>query len=158
MNGGLRAMGVLEPMPLESLGIDKVRATAYNSIRSIVNNCICICMFLPYSVSEKLKLINAATGWNMGEFELIKVGERALNLARVFNVRAGFGPEDDVLAPRSHTPTTDGPLSETFIDREEHKAAVFNFYGVMGWNTETGVPTRGKLVELGVAWAADYLS
>jgi aldehyde:ferredoxin oxidoreductase len=157
LNGGLRAMGILEPMLLESLDLDKVRATAYNSIRSIVGNCICICMFLPYSMADKLKLINAATGWNMGEFELVKVGERALNLARVFNVRAGFGPEDDTLAPRSFTPTLDGPLSETFIDPDKHKTAIHNFYAVMGWDPATGIPTVGKLAELGVSWAVDYL-
>ena len=151
-------MGVLEPMPLESLGMDKVRATAYNSIRSVVNNCICICMFLPFSMQEKVDLIKAATGWNIGEFELVKVGERALNLARVFNVRAGFGPEDDVLAPRSNTPTADGPLSETFIDPDDHRKAINNFYGVMGWDMETGVPTIGKLMELDVSWAADFLA
>ncbi|MDF1515578.1 MAG: aldehyde ferredoxin oxidoreductase C-terminal domain-containing protein, partial [Anaerolineae bacterium] len=157
LNRGLLGMGVLEPMPLESLGIDKVRAFSYNTIRSVVSNCICICAFLPYSTSEKLRLINAATGWNMGEFELVKVGERALNLARVFNMRAGFSPDDDVLAPRSYTSTTDGPLQDTFIDPDALVEAVHNYYAVMGWDPVTGVPTTGKLMELDVSWAVDYL-
>lgn len=156
-NGGLRSMGILEPMMLESLEGDKARATAYNSIRSVVNNCTCMCMFLPYTTAEKVDMLNAATGWNVGEFELIKVGERALNLARVFNIRAGFGPKDDVLAPRSYTPTTDGPLSETFIDPTAHEKAIQSFYAIMGWDPESGVPTQGKLMELDVEWAVDYL-
>ena len=41
---------------------------------------------------DKLRLINAATGWDMGEFEMLKVGERALNLARVFNIRLALVP------------------------------------------------------------------
>ena len=27
----------------------------------------------------------------------------------------------------------------------------------MGWDRETGVPTVGKLQELGIGWAAEYL-
>jgi aldehyde:ferredoxin oxidoreductase len=114
-------------------------------------------MFLPYTTAEKVDMLNAATGWNVGEFELVKVGERALNLARVFNIRAGFGPQDDVLAPRSYTPTTDGPLSETFIDRTAHEKAIQSFYAIMGWDPKSGVPTQGKLMELDVEWAVDYL-
>ena len=36
INGGLRSMGMLTPIPLESLGMDKVRAFAYNTIRSVI--------------------------------------------------------------------------------------------------------------------------
>jgi len=28
----------------------------------------------------------------------------------------------------------------------------------MGWDMDTGVPTRGKLLDLNVAWAADELA
>jgi len=35
--------------------------------------------------------------------------------------------------------------------------AIHNFYFLMGWDRETGVPTPEKLAELGVAWAADEL-
>ncbi|NQU97090.1 MAG: hypothetical protein HQ548_05545, partial [Chloroflexi bacterium] len=31
------------------------------------------------------------------------------------------------------------------------------FYGVMGWDEETGIPTRAKLGELGVSWAAEHI-
>ncbi len=158
VNGGLRAMGILAPIPLESLGMEKVRASAYHSIRMVTDNCSCMCLFLSYSVEDKVRLINAATGWDMGAYEMFKVGERAITLARVFNVRAGFGPEDDVLAPRSYTPTTDGPLSDTFIDPDALEGAIHNFYAVMGWDPATGVPTKGKLMELDSAWAEQYLS
>ena len=42
---GLRAMGVLEAMDLESLGPEKVRATIYNSMTSIMHNCLTMCIF-----------------------------------------------------------------------------------------------------------------
>jgi aldehyde:ferredoxin oxidoreductase len=32
--------------------------------------------------------------------------------------------------------------------------AIHTFYGMMGWDPETGVPTSEKLEELGISWAA----
>ena len=102
-------------------------------------------------------MVEAATGWDVGEYELLKVGERALNLARVFNMREGLTVEDDALCPRSYSPTKGGALAEGGIDMEELREAVHTYYGMMGWDRETGKPTVDKLNELSVGWAADYL-
>jgi aldehyde:ferredoxin oxidoreductase len=93
----------------------------------------------------------------VSEYELLKVGERAMTLARVFNMREGLTVEDDQLCPRSYSPTQGGALAEGGIDMEELREAVHTYYGMMGWDRETGVPTVEKLHELGVGWAAEYL-
>jgi aldehyde:ferredoxin oxidoreductase len=93
----------------------------------------------------------------VSEYELLKLGERALTLARVFNVRQGLTAEDDKLCERSYGPTQGGALSEGGIDPEELEQAMHTYYGMMGWDSETGVPTVGKLQELGVGWAVEYL-
>jgi aldehyde:ferredoxin oxidoreductase len=90
-------------------------------------------------------------------YELLKVGERALTLARVFNMREGLTPEDDRLPERSYGPTTDGALQEGGLDRDELRAAVHTYYAMMGWDGETGVPLPEKLQELGVPWAVEHL-
>ncbi len=110
-----------------------------------------------WSLDELVQMVKAATGWDVGPYELLKVGERAMTLARVFNTREGFTVEDDRLAERSYGPTRDGALAEGGIDREELREAMHTYYGMMGWNPETGVPLAGKLQELDVAWAAGYL-
>jgi aldehyde:ferredoxin oxidoreductase len=156
-NGGLRGMGALEPMALESLGPEKVRATIYNSMASIMTNCLTICSFPGWSLRDLTDMVQAATGWDVSEYELLKVGERAMTLARTFNMREGFTVEDDTLCPRSFGPTQGGALSEGGIDMEELREAVHTYYGMMGWDRETGVPTVEKLQELGVGWAAEYL-
>ena len=107
-----RLLGVLEAMELESLGPDKVRATLYNSISSIVPNCATICIFPGWSKSDLAEMIQAATGFDVTVFELFKVGERALNLARVFNMREGLNIDDDRLAERSYGPTIGGALAD----------------------------------------------
>jgi aldehyde:ferredoxin oxidoreductase len=156
-NGRLRGMGILEPIPLESLGADKARATALNSIASIVLNCLTMCSMPGWSLEELTDMVAAATGWDVTNYELLKVGERALTLARVFNMREGLTIDDDRLPERSYGPTIGGALADGGIDREELREALHAFYGVMGWDRETGVPTVEKLEELGVGWAAAHL-
>jgi aldehyde:ferredoxin oxidoreductase len=87
----------------------------------------------------------------------MQVGERAANLARVFNLREGLTVEDDRLAERSYLPTRNGALAEGGIDREELREAVHLFYDMMGWDRETGAPREAKLQELGIGWAAEHL-
>ena len=118
-SGGLRQMGVLEAMDLESLGPEKVRATLYNTISAVMQNCLTMCFFPGWSLREMADMIKAATGWDVSEFELLKVGERALTLARVFNMREGLTAEDDKLCERSYGPTQGGALAEGGIDRDE---------------------------------------
>jgi aldehyde:ferredoxin oxidoreductase len=156
-NDDLRAMGILDPVPLESLGPDKVRASAYHTISMVADNCLCICLFVPWKIDERMEIVRAATGWNVSAHEYYKLGERAYTLARIYNIREGFGPQDDKLALRSAHPKTSGALAEGGIDPEELEEAVHTFYGMMGWDPQTGVPTREKLLELDIAWAADYL-
>ena len=156
-NGRLRGMGVLEPMALENLGPEKVRATIYNSMASIMLNCLTMCSMPGWSLRELAEMMQAATGWDVTEYELLKVGERAMTLARAFNMREGLTIDDDRLPERSYGPTIDGALDDGGIDREELREAVHTYYGMMGWDKETGVPLPEKLQELGVSWAVEYL-
>jgi aldehyde:ferredoxin oxidoreductase len=156
-DGHLRSMGALEAIELESLGPDKVRATLYNSMDSIMQNCLAICTFTGWSLRELSDMVRAATGWDVGEYELLKVGERAMTLARTFNMREGLTAQDDQLCPRSYGPTRGGALADGGIDTEELHQALQTYYVMMGWERETGVPTVEKLQELGVGWAAAHL-
>jgi aldehyde:ferredoxin oxidoreductase len=156
-NAGVRRMGMLEAVPLESLGPEKVRATIYATVGHVALNCISMCIFPGWSIQEMSDMVKAATGWDVSDYELLKLGERALTLARVFNTREGFTIEDDHLPERSYGPTRGGALAEGGIDREELREAMHTYYAMMGWDRETGTPTQGKLEELGVGWAAKYL-
>ncbi len=153
----LRSMGVLEPVALESLGPEKVRATAYSMMNYAMSNCLLTCVFVLWGLKQRVELVAAATGWDVGAFELLKVGERALTLARVFNVREGLGVHDDRLPERSLGPTRGGPLANGGIDREALEQAIRTYYGMMGWDRETGIPLPDKLHELGVSWAVEFL-
>jgi aldehyde:ferredoxin oxidoreductase len=92
--------------------------------------------------------VNAVTGWNMSLFELMKVGERANTLARLFNDREGFTPADDVLPQRLHEGIGNGALKGSRVDRDEFLAARRVYYEMAGWDPTTGHPTPAKLAEL----------
>ncbi len=156
-NGQLRNMGAIEALKLESLGPEKVQASIYNTMNSVMQNCLAICTFTGWSLRELADMTRAATGWDVSEWEILKVGERAMTLARAFNVREGFTPDDDKLCPRSYSPTQGGALSEGGIDEAELRQAMHTYYGMMGWDRQTGVPTADKLYELGVGWVTEYL-
>jgi aldehyde:ferredoxin oxidoreductase len=88
----------------------------------------------------------------------MKVGERAINLARVFNSREGFTRADDSLPDRFFEPLMgEGPLSGYSLDRKVFEEALDFYYAMMGWNQIKACPTQAKLIELDVDWAAEHL-
>ncbi len=152
----LRAFGVLEPVALESLGGEKVRIYKYVSEMRILTNCLAICNFVPWDYNQYVELLNAVTGWDTTLYELAKVAQRTLALAKIINLRSGFTAADDWLPPRMFTPQTSGALSETAVIPEELRHAIDLYYEMMGWDPG-GVPRRGTLYELGISWAKEYL-
>jgi aldehyde:ferredoxin oxidoreductase len=89
--------------------------------------------------------------------DALKLGERAINIARVFNVREGFSRQDDQLPERMFQPLEGGALTGQFIPRDEFEQALTWLYRIKGWDVETSVPTRQRLEELSLGWAADLL-
>lgn len=151
----LKSLGVLEPVPAEDLGPAKIRLFRYFSTWRHLANCLVLCIFPPWTYEQKTELVSAVTGWNTTAFELWKVGERALNMARAFNFREGFRAEDDWLPDRFFHPHNVGTLSKTAVDPEQLLTARRTYYQMMEWDEKTGAPTRGKLEELDVGWVAD---
>jgi aldehyde:ferredoxin oxidoreductase len=152
-------LGLIEPLDPLVLDAKKVRAffetqklwSAYNSVG------MCDFVGTPLNGLEMDPLvvyINAVTGWNMSLYELMKVGERNNTLARVFNCREGFTPDDDLLPQRLHEGIGNGVLKGQRIDPDEFLAARRTYYEMAGWDPETGRPKATKLAELGVEEAA----
>src|SRR3990172_10228144 len=153
----VKALGLLEPLKVNDLSSKKVRLLIYETVWNSINNCLVLCNFLPWYKDQVVGMVNSVTGWNTTAWELMKAGERGINLARVFNVREGFGPNDDWLPARFFEPFTDGPLTGVAIDPAAFAAAKASYYGMMSWNPETGFPTRYKLEELDLDWVAEMI-
>lgn len=149
----LNAVGILEPMPLNDLSPAKIRLFKYYSEFIHLLNCSVCCYFVMalglVGFDRITQLVRSVTGWDTTFFELLKIGERAANLARVFNLREGFTAQDDSMPQRFFTPHGSGPL-KVALDPEAFQQAKETYYDMTGW--PNGVPSPGKLGELGIEW------
>jgi len=150
------AIGILEPLKIDDLGIKKVRALVYYTNWQNLLNALLMCYFVPWDYVDIPEIVRAVTGWYTSTWELMKVGERITTMARAFNIREGFTKKDDWLPNRFFQPHTSGALSETAIKPDELKNAIINYYKMMGWDDE-GIPTKSKLGELDIDWVSQYL-
>ena len=109
-------------------------------------------------VDEVLTVIRAAAGWEETTVaDLLRIGERATNLARAFNVLNGFSRKHDTLPERLFQPLEDGPMAGTTIDREAFQQTLDEVYRLKGWDPGTTAPSRARLRELNIEWVADML-
>ncbi|KJS21305.1 MAG: hypothetical protein VR72_11175 [Clostridiaceae bacterium BRH_c20a] len=106
-------------------------------------------MALTIPIEMTAKALWTVTGWEIDEQELLKIGERIVNLERMYNVRLGLGKKDDKLPPRYAEPLKEGASQGQSFDINK---LLDKYYTVRGWNVETGHPTREKLLELGLAF------
>lgn len=107
--------------------------------------------------SDIVKLFQAALGWDTDIKELSKIGERANNLARVWNLRESVSREGDIIPKRFYEKIPNGPEKGTNVSPEEFKNMLEEYYHLRGWDN-LGIPTREKLKELGLDFVIDDLS
>jgi aldehyde:ferredoxin oxidoreductase len=100
--------------------------------------------------------INAATGWDMDFQEAMVVGRRAVNLARVLNLRRGIGTELDAPSARYGSTPQDGISAGRGIMPHWDKM-LRNYYKLMGWDEKTGKPLPQTLSSLGLDFVIPHL-
>jgi len=147
--------GILTPLRLDDLSAKKVQALIYQMNWCALGNALVMCYFVPWNPFEQTEIVRAVTGWNTSTFELMKIGERIMNMTRIFNLREGFTSDDDRLPDRFFQPHTSGALAETSIDLKNFSEAKKIYYEMMGWD-KNGVPSKIKLDELDISWANSY--
>ncbi len=86
----------------------------------------------------------------------MKLGERSINMARIFNLREGFTSKDNTLPEVFYHNFKGGPLDgQGAINREDFQKALRLRYELMGWDPDTGIPSTVKLIELVLDWLID---
>ena len=145
-------LGILEPVPDASVGYDKVRLYTYLALERGINNCLLLCVLVgvpttPVTMPKLAELVSAVTGWEVGSWELMKVSERGMNLARLFNIKHGITAAEDTLPERMSVPIISGPKVGKVVKTEELEAAKQMYYGMMGWD-KNAIPSESKLAEL----------
>ncbi len=153
----LRGMGAILPLAADDLSASKVASQRASHLWSIFRDSMVCCQFVPWTIDQQAEIIRAITGWSYTVHEALQLGERVATLGRIYNIREGITSAQDTLPKRLFGPTKAGGLKNGGIDREQMQNAIRMFYGMMGWDEETGVPTRTKLGELGIGWAEEAL-
>ena len=153
-------LGMLEPVPSLSAAEDKARMffilQHHFSFMDVLNFCVFTTAPVRITTFDEItKIVQAVTGWNISFWEIMKAGERGVTMARCFNLKHGFSPEDDYLPERMYQPVKGGPQEGSFIPKEVFADGIKLYYEMNGWDRKTSVPTQGKLIELGLGWLRD---
>lgn len=150
--------GVPIPYPVERLEIEgKGKVTKFNQDFGALFDIMTFCEFpatsaIMHCFHEIMSdLATAITGISFTEKDLWEAGERMINLARLFNLREGFTRKDDTLPHRiMNEPLKYGLSKGEVISQQDLDYMLDEYYEVRGWD-ENGVPTKAKLIELGLA-------
>jgi aldehyde:ferredoxin oxidoreductase len=120
---------------------------------SLFNNLV-TCMFggatqfmmVGFGPSTYADILNKITGWDVSYEELMAVGERSLNLMRLYNYKIkGWDVKDDRFAGKlAYEEGEVGIYKGKIVPWDE---ILQEYYKLRGW-TPRGLPTKEKLIEL----------
>jgi aldehyde:ferredoxin oxidoreductase len=100
------------------------------------------------------RLYSAVTGMEMNLEESYQKGEMLCTLERALAVRDGRTRKDDILRDLSFEKEDAGGRKYLQQDLERSKS---EYYGLMGWDVKTGIPTGPTLERLGLKEVAKDL-
>jgi aldehyde:ferredoxin oxidoreductase len=145
----------------------KANMTRYTETCNALADALGICKFaftetyaiLPPDLAEGVR----ALGLNLSDEELFQVGQRIVNLERMYNVRSGMSRKDDTLPDRMLKEPLDVYVNPEEIEKIDpdkaelvHKGLIVHldtmlddYYKLGGW-TKEGIPTPARLKELGL--------
>jgi aldehyde:ferredoxin oxidoreductase len=108
---------------------------------------LCSSMRFVLGLQSLLGLYRAVTGRLLEEDQAYLIAERIANVERLFNLREGFGREDDTLPKRLLAePMPTGPSTGSTVSLD---VMLEEYYALMGWDAD-GVPTQEQLQKLGL--------
>jgi aldehyde:ferredoxin oxidoreductase len=151
------------PTPQYALGFDR-RSTADKPAFAVksqhftaVDDSLVMCRFTSergfglFLNEAYAGLVSAVTGWAVDAPELERIGERIVNLERMFGVREGVRRKDDALPWKvMHEPIPEGPSAGMHCPPDELAAMLDDYYALRGWDAD-GVPTPERLRALGLS-------
>jgi aldehyde:ferredoxin oxidoreductase len=155
MDWGLMPHGLPDPNEVERWD-EKGKGTIVKMLQDglVVPDILNTCKFFMYAdvtLEHLADLYSAATGWEVEAQDLILVGERVLNLQRMFNMREGLSRDDDQLHQRARQQPAFG------FYKNEPQCAIVDFDGMLDeyyearkWDKKTGRPSDEILKQLGL--------
>lgn len=131
----------------------------WHEICYAITDALGFCSFvttMAYAINPEnmANLFNLATGTKMSEYDIMKIGDRIVNLEKAINANFGVTRADDTLPWRMMNEPLVLPNGEKLtIDREKLDGMLDKYYKLRGWDISSGNPTREKLDEMDLLWA-----
>ncbi|HDQ41109.1 MAG TPA: aldehyde ferredoxin oxidoreductase [Desulfonatronum sp.] len=158
----LKAAGKLPPdmddNPVAALRVSERACTLADCVgrcKGAVNSWSCaVPLVWRYPLLDGLaRLLTAATGLSFTEESLIQAADRVYLLEKTFNALRGVTRVHDRLVLHKDLQGTPAEAEE----QAKHAAMLTAYYLESGQDPATGTPTRQRLSDLGLDWAADSL-
>lgn len=156
-------IGLTNPQPSDVLNEEKVRYALVTQYLYSALDSVNVCQFVfgpswhLYDAQQLAEMVSLVTGWDVSVGELLKVGERRLNLLRAFNAREGIGRDADRLPAKMYRALQGGASDGIALTHAEIEKAKDIYYQLAGWDVASGMPTRAKLDEIDLGWVAALL-
>ena len=147
-------LGILDPVPEQDFGLNKVRLYQRLSLERALYNSLMLCIFvgtptLPVTLIKLTELTRIVTGWDISDFEMMKIAEKGITMGQLFTFRAGLGSNQNRLPRRMFQDVPSGPKVGRSVDEQALQRNISAYYQMMGWG-EDACPTNAKLAELGL--------
>jgi aldehyde:ferredoxin oxidoreductase len=140
----------------------KAEAVWKTQYKKLLEDSLGICWFaawgVPGSLTFESRAIAAATGWeDFNVEEALTVGKRIITLQRIFNMKHGLTVESDLdVGQRLLDPPISGPAKgKAFGDHLQ--SLIKEYYGLAGWDPETGSPLPETIQKLRLEKEAEGL-
>jgi len=141
-------LGLPEKLDKDSLEGKTTWVKIFQDLTGVIDS-IGMCLFTSFALglSDYTAIVNAVTGFNYTDTELLECGERIWNVEKLQNLRVGMTTADDTLPPRLlKEKIISGPSKGSVHRLPELLPA---YYAERGWD-EAGVPTPERLKKLGI--------
>lgn len=114
---------------------------------------VCLFAYLSYDWQFVPDFLTAVTGWKIDTGECHRIGERIAHLRHAFNLREGLNPVRFEVPKRllGDPPQTEGNVRGITVDIDTQ---VRDYCKAMDWNPETAVPSKERLLALGLTEVA----
>ena len=117
-----------------------------------------------FGMGDAVGIFKSVTGMGIQAGEFQKIAARSFNLLKALNVREGFTRKDDRFPDRWFEPVMRHG-QETYLEdyfgkrltREDCEKILDDYYDENGWDITRGIPTKKKLLELGLEEIAEDL-
>lgn len=129
----------------------KILSNLFHSVSSIG---MCCWGYLSTDVTFMPECLSAVTGWDVDLNEILLTGERIGNLRLAFALREGVNPIK-LKYPEialGKPPLKYGPTKGITVDLD---LLTKEYCQEMGWDVQSGKPTKEKMRELGLGWVID---